>query len=316
MPQFLLIAIGGGLASAVFGLSVRAGTPLTAGLTYFAPAPLLAVGLSRGLATGAIAALVGLLAMTLGVGLTAGLVYLVAVALPSLIVIRLAMLSRPGSAPGVVEWYPPGLLFAWLTIYAVVLLAAVMPIYTGAEGGLEGEVRRALDEILRAYRKVQAGKTDPAMAELNRTIALMLPGLLISSWLMVFAVNSAVAQGLLTRIGQSGRPTPSYAAVEMPRWLGLVLAGGVALALLPGGIGRFGQNALPILTTPFLLCGLAVIHTLSRRVPGRGAVLAATYLMILLLGWLSFPIALLGLAEHWLGLRRRFGNSGRKPEGE
>jgi len=316
VSQFLLIAIGGGLASAVFGLSVRAGSPLAAGLTYLAPAPLLAVGLSRGLTAGAIAALVGLLAMTLGVGPIAGLAYLAAVFLPSLIVIRQAMLSRPGMAPGVVEWYPPGLLFAWLTVYGLALLAAVTLMYAGAEGGLEGEIRRSLDEVLQAYGKVQGGQPDPRMAEIARAMAVLLPGLLVSSWLMVFAVNGAVAQGLLARIGQAGRPTPSYAAIELPGWLALLLAGGIALSLLPGGIGRFGQNALPILTTPFLLCGLAVIHTLSRRVPGRGAVLAAVYLMILLLGWLSLPIALLGLAEQWLELRRRYGNSGKKPEGE
>jgi len=313
---FLLIAVGGGLASAVFGLSMRAGSPMAAGLTYFAPAPLLAVGLSRGLAAGAIAALVGLVALALGIGPVAGLFYLAGVVLPALIVIRQAMLSRPGAAPGVVEWYPPGLLFAWLTVYGLVLLVTVTVIFAGAEGGLEGEIRRALEDILNAYRKTKGGRLDPTMVEFARTVVAFLPGMLISSWLLVFVVNGAVAQGLVTRIGQAGRPTPAYAAVELPGWLGLLLAGAIALCLLPGGIGRLGQNALPILTTPFLLCGLAVIHTLSRRVPGRGAVLAAVYLMIVLLGWLSLLIAILGLAEQWLGLRRRYGKSGGKPEGE
>lgn len=316
MSGSLLIALGGGLASAVFGLSMRAGSPMAAGLTYLAPAPLLAVGLSRGLAAGAIAALVGLAALAFGVGPVAGLFYLAAVGLPSLIVIRQAMLSRPGAAPGVVEWYPPGLLFAWLTVYGLALLAAVTLMFAGAEGGLEGEIRRTLDQLLKAYSKTKGGTVDPRMSEFAQAMAVYLPGLLISSWLLVFVVNGAIAQGLITRIGQAGRPTPSYSAVELPRWLALLLAGVIALSLLPGGLGRLGQNALPIVTTPFLLCGLAVIHTLSRRVSGRGAVLAAVYLMILLLGWLSLPIAILGLAEQWLGLRRRYGNSGGKPEDE
>ncbi len=315
MSGFLLIAVGGGLASAVFGLSMRAGSPMAAGLTYLAPAPLLAVGLSRGLAAGAISALVGVVALAFGVGPLAALFYLSAVGLPSLLVIRLAMQSRPGAVQGALHWYPPGLLFAWLTVYGLALLVAVTLMFASAEGGLEGEIRRALDELLKVYRETQGGQVDPRMREVAETLAVYLPGFLISSWLMVFVVNGAVAQGLLTRIGQAGRPTPAYAAVELPHWLELLLAGTLALSLLPGDIGRLAQNALPVLITPFLLSGLAVIHTLSRRVPGRGAVLAAVYMMIVLLGWLSLPIAILGLAEQWLGLRRRYGKSGEKPEG-
>lgn len=316
MSGFLLIAVGGGLASAVFGLSMRAGSPMAAGLTYLAPLPLLAVGLSRGLAAGAVAALVSVVALAFGVGPLAALFYLFAVGLPSLIVIRMAMQSRPGTAPSAVDWYPPGLLFAWLTVYGLGLLVTITLMFASAEGGLEGEIRRALAELLEAYGEARGGQPDPRMREVAETMAVYLPGFLISSWLMVFVINSAAAQGLVTRIGQAGRPTPAYAAVELPQWLVLVLAGSLALSLLPGGIGRLGQNALPILITPFLLCGLAVIHTLSRRVPGRGAVLAAVYMMIALLGWLSLPIAILGLVEQWLGLRGRYGKSGEKPEGE
>ena len=73
---------------------------------------------------------------------------------------------------------------------------------------------------------------------------------------------------------------------------------------------------MPVLSTPFLLCGLAVIHTLSHRVPGRTAVLAALYVMLAMFGWLVALIALIGLAERWVGLRRRFGDSGTTPEGK
>jgi len=313
---FLLIAVGGGLASAVFYLSVRVGSPMAAGLTYLAPAPLLAVGLSRGLIAGAIAALVGALALALGVGLLAALLYLAAAGLPSLIVTRQGLLSRPGAGPGTVEWYPPGLLMGWLTVYGLVLLAGMFLAFANAEGGLEGEIRRAIDGVFSAFEKTRGGALDPGMRRFAEAVAPFIPGWLISAWLVVFVVNGAVAQGLLTRIGQAGRPTPPYAAVELPFWLAAVLAAALLLSLLPGALGRFGQNALPVLSTPFLLCGLAVIHTLSRRLPGRGAVLAAVYLMLVLLGWLSLLLAVLGLAEQWLGLRRRFGNSGGKPEGE
>lgn len=316
MSSYLLVPLGGGLASAVFYLSVRAGSPLATGLTYLAPAPLLAVGLSRGLTAGAIAVLVGVLALAFGVRPMAALLYFAAAGLPSLIVIRLGMQSRPRATEGALDWYPPGLLLAWLTVYGLALLVGVTLMFAGAEGGLEGEIRRAMTAMLMAYSENQGGQLDPRMSEIADGLAPFIPGWLISAWLLVFVINGAVAQGLLTRTGQAARPTPAYAAIELPSWLAMLLAGVLALSFLPGGIGGFGSNALPILSTPFLLCGLAVIHTLSRRVPGRGAVLAAVYMMLVMLGWLSALIAVLGLAEQWVDLRRRFGNSGEKPEGE
>ncbi|MEE8334498.1 MAG: DUF2232 domain-containing protein [Alphaproteobacteria bacterium] len=316
MSGYLLIPLGGGLASAVFYLSVRAGSPMAAGLTYLAPAPLLAVGLSRGLTAGAIAILVGALTLALGVRPLAALLYLAAAGLPSLIIIRQGMLSRPGATQGAFDWYPPGLLLAWLTVYGLAMLVSVNLMFSGVEGGLEGEIRRAMEVILKAYDETQGGRLDPRIREIADGLAPFVPGWLISAWLIVFVINGAVAQGLLTRIGQAARPTPAYTALELPNWLGILLAGAVVLSFLPGGIGGFGRNALPILATPFLLCGLAVIHTLSRRVPGRAAVLAAVYMMLVILSWLSAVIAILGLAEQWVDLRRRFGNSGEKPEGE
>jgi hypothetical protein len=53
-----------------------------------------------------------------------------------------------------------------------------------------------------------------------------------------------------------------------------------------------------------------VIHVYSRGVPFRAILLAAVSLGILLLGWVALVVAILGLAEPVLGLRRR----GRPPK--
>jgi hypothetical protein len=61
-----------------------------------------------------------------------------------------------------------------------------------------------------------------------------------------------------------------------------------------------------LLSTPFFLLGLAVIHTLSRRVSARGPVLFGVYFLLVIVGWLSALVVLLGVLEQWISLRERF----------
>ena len=76
--------------------------------------------------------------------------------------------------------------------------------------------RRIIDSALAIA--AERGWAGVRLRQVAETMAVYLPGLLISSWLTVFVINGAVAQGLLTRIGQATRPTPAYAAVEPPNW--------------------------------------------------------------------------------------------------
>jgi hypothetical protein len=47
----------------------------------------------------------------------------------------------------------------------------------------------------------------------------------------------------------------------------------------------------------------------------RGLLLATVYLGILLLGWVAIIVAIIGLAEPSLGLRRRAAQGGQPPKG-
>ena len=83
------------------------------------------------------------------------------------------------------------------------------------------------------------------------------------------------------------------------------------------------MNAALVVATPFLLLGLAVIHTLSRRASKPGSVLAVVYIALFLLGILLGlavillgAIALLGMLEQWISLRRRFAAGGANQEDE
>jgi hypothetical protein len=147
--------------------------------------------------------------------------------------------------------------------------------------------------------------------------------MILAGTLLILIPNATVTQGVLKRTGYSRRPSPAYAALNLPHWLAGALALAFLVAFIPGAIGGFGRNAALFLSTPFFLLGLAVIHTLSRRAAKPGSVLAAFYIGLVVLGvllGLAVPllalIAVLGVVEQFMSLRRRFTATGTNQENE
>jgi hypothetical protein len=297
----LLIALIGGLASATFFLAVKTGAPGAIALTYLASVPVLAVGLSQGLLNAIIAATIAVVAIMIGIHATAAGIYIAIAAIPALIVIRQSLFSRPGATPEELDWYPIGLILGHLAAYGLIILAIVSVYFLGEEGGLTGKSQRLLEAV---FSRVTAA--NPQLVIPVEGIARYLPGLLLSVWLLIAIVNATLAQNVLSRIGHAIRPLPSYSSIELPNWMSIALALAILFSFFSGVIGDFGRNASPLLSTPFFLLGLAVIHTLSRRVSARGPVLFGVYFLLVIVGWLSALVVLLGVLEQWISLRQRF----------
>ena len=301
MTRGLLIALVGGLASAIFFLAIRTGVPGAIALTYLASVPILAVGLSQGLLNAAIATIVACLSIALGIHVTAAGIYIAIAAIPTLIVIRQSLFSQPGTTMEELEWYPIGLVLSCLTAYGLIVLTGISLYFLGDEGGLTGRSQQLLSSV---FAKVSAA--NPQITIPLEGIARYLPGMLLSVWLLISIVNATLAQNVLSRIGHAIRPLPNYSSIELPNWMSLALAIVILLSFFSGVFGDFGRNASPLLSTPFFLLGLAVIHTLSRRVSARGPVLFGVYFLLVIVGWLSAIVVLLGVLEQWISLRERF----------
>lgn len=301
MTRGLLIALVGGLASAIFFLAIRTGVPGAIALTYLASVPILAVGLSQGLLNTAIATIVACLSIALGIHVTAAGIYIAIAAIPALIVIRQSLFSQPGTTTEELEWYPIGLVLSCLTAYGLIVLTGTSLYFLGDEGGLTGRSQQLLSSV---FAKVSAA--NPQITIPLEGIARYLPGMLLSVWLLISIVNATLAQNVLSRIGHAIRPLPNYSSIELPNWMSLALAIVILLSFFSGVFGDFGRNASPLLSTPFFLLGLAVIHTLSRRVSARGPVLFGVYFLLVIVGWLSALVVLLGVLEQWISLRERF----------
>jgi len=307
----LLIALVGGLASATFFLAVRTGAPGAIALTYLASVPVLAVGLSQGLLNSVIAATIAVIAIMIGIHATAAGIYIAIAAIPALIVIRQSLFSRPGTTPEELDWYPIGLILGHLAVYGLIVLAIISIYFLGDEGGLTGKSQRLLEAVI---SRVTAA--NPQLVIPVEGIARYLPGLLLSVWLLISIVNATLAQNVLSRIGHAIRPLPNYSSMELPNWMSIALALAILFSFFSGVIGDFGRNASLLLSTPFFLLGLAVIHTLSRRVSARGPVLFGVYFLLVIVGWLLALVVLLGVLEQWISLRQRFATPGGDQENE
>ena len=301
MNRGFLIALVGGLACGLLFMAIRTGSPGAIALTYISAIPLLLVGLSQGLIPVLISSAIAIGCIFLGLHSKAVGIFLVIAAIPTIIVVRQALFSRQGVKPGEIEWYPIGLILSWLTGCGLLILGIMSIAVLGEAEGLSGASKRLLQNV---FSRVPA--SSPQATILIQVMAKYLPGMLLSVWLLITIINTTLAQNILCRFGYAIRPRPSYSSFNLPGWMSIALAISILSSLIPGLLGDVGRNAAPLLSTPFFLLGLAVIHNLSHRVALRGAVLAGVYILLIIVGWLSAIVVLLGVLEQWVSLRNRY----------
>lgn len=281
-------------------LLVMSGSSGSIILIYLTQLPVFVAGLWFGVAAAVMAGFAAsLILVTLG-NLIAAALFAGLNAVPVVLLVRQALLARTG-ADGAIEWYSPGLLTACLTGLGMAATVAAFAVLGGPEG-IQAELREMLMPAL--GHRSDGGPTDHN--ELLNATAFVLPGILGVSWMVMTATNGSLAQGLLARFGAAWRPSPDLAALALPMWIPILLAV-AAIGTVFGGTARLlGINLMIVLTVPFCLAGLAVLHTAARRFPRPAVLLVTIYVLAGVFGWPLLLIAVLGLLESSLGLRRRF----------
>lgn len=293
-----------GLAAGALGagcfLAMLSGSPGTVIFVYLAQLPLFAAGLWLGAGASMLAGLgATVLVMAIG-GVVAASLFAALYAVPVALLARQALLARR-QADGATEWYPPGLLAAWLTALGLATIAAVVVLLGGPDG-----IRALLHTALAPAVSHLAEENQAEGNSFVDFVAGIMPGIVAVSWMVMTLSNGVLAQGVLARFGAAWRPSPDLALLSLPLWVpALVPVAGAAAAF--AGITRFlGVNVLIALGVPFCLAGLAVLHALARRLQRPALPLAVFYVLTGLLGWPLLLVAVLGIADSVLGLRRRW----------
>lgn len=305
MPKQLLIAVAAGAASGLLLIAPLSGTMFGFGLANFAHLPLFVAGLSAGLFGAAVASATATALVALIMGLFGALPFLAAFAIPTIILVRQALLSRPG-ADGTAEWYPSGMLLTVLVSYGLAALAVVTLLLAGRPDGLTGVVE---DMFADAIGMVTPGMPAGERQDMAAHMSTLPPSIVVASWVLTVTINGVLAQALVARSGTNLRPTPRYNLLQAPPRLLIATAVGGAVWLLAEGTASDLGRAVAILTAlPFFFQGLAVIHNVSKGRAARPFMLVTVYFLILfVLGWRGLALVTgLGIAEQWAGLRWRF----------
>jgi hypothetical protein len=290
-------ALCGALAACPYFVPVS-GTPGSLILVYLSQLPLFVGGLWGGVTAAALAGLTASLMLLAASNIMAVIMFAALNVVPVILLVRQALLARTG-ADGTIEWYPPGLLAAWLTGLGLMGIIVTLLVF-GSPDDIETIVRKILSPAL--DRLFDEGI--PGREELSGYLAMIMPGVVIVSWMLMTLTNGSLAQGLLTRFGASWRPSPNLATLELPRWFPVLLLLAAAATAL-GGVMRFvGINVIIILTVPFCLAGLAVFHTIARRFSRPAVPLVGFYVLAGIFGWPLLLVIFLGLLDTSFGLRR------------
>jgi len=315
MSRDAQIAIAGGLLSAFVFMALPNGSALALIFIYLIPFPIFAIGLGGSRRAATIAAGTGLIATSVfGDVLLAG-IYGFVFAIPALLVTRIVMSQ---SASGTDEQADAKWASIGPALVALALLAAGLILMVDVGVGNLG-LKQMLSAQLGDAFKVLVPLADQARH--NRMIEMILPifpGAVGSSWVLMTVFNAVIAQGVLVRLGRNLRPSPAYAELELPQWASwpLILSAGAALTgplMGMDDLGYLGRNTAMVLALPYFFLGLAVVHTLARRVAATMIVLIVVYTVVLLSGWAALVIAGVGVTEHWIGLRARSEKSNTGP---
>lgn len=305
-PSTFLTGIAGGAASALLFAAVTGGGALAMPLFLLGALPIAIASIGWGTLSGVVAAafaagFLGFLTTT-----DAGVLHALAIGLPMAAYGHLVGLARPSGRGEALEWYPLARVMTtmvWLT--AASLTAAGLFIGFDVD-----EIAREGADMLTAMASSGAGGADmpdrDSLMAMMRLYMRILPFALSLFWVAVMAANLWLGSRVVRLSGRLRRPEESIAeAVDLPYAFAAVLVLALLLAAVDGPVGLIAGTVAGSSLMGFAMIGLATLHIYLRGNPAAGMILALTYATTFVISLPLVPLALAGLLDRPLGLRRR-----------
>lgn len=306
----LMIALGAGLASGGLFATLIGASLMALPLFLAAPLPIMLVTLGWGTLAGGLAGFIAVAGIQIELGTHAAGAMAVAIIGPALAMAHLARRSHPvdpQDPQGPRRWYPLGALLS-----ATVVMVSVVTVLGAVAIGFDPDTTTA--QVVGALRATQAegaatGAPAPEAMQLEpfvRATVRLMPAFFPATWLLVLVIDLWLAAKVVVLSKRALRPMDDLAAVDLPIAAGLVFVVAVMIAVfVPGTPGLIGEIVTGALLAAHFLVGLGVLHTATRGSDMRWIILAFVYGIVLLFTIPAALIALVGLFEPFLGLRRR-----------
>ncbi len=305
MVQIFLVGLGAGAAAALLFASIATGSVLSLALFYVSPLPILIVALGWSHWAGLVAAFVAFAGLAAFFGNNFSTAFLLSIGLPAWWLSYLALLARPVATPAgtVLEWYPVGRIVLWTAALSALVVVAGLSMLGSSEETIRGELRRSFEAVLH-----RQGSLEPGVSSERSTveaIAAAAPPAAAISITLINLISLWLAGRIVKVSNRLRRPWPDLTQIEFPpvaaAILGLLLVG----VMLAGLIGLVSTVFAASLCTAYVVLGFAVLHTITRGMNTRGLVLSTAYVAALLIWPVLLLIALLGVADSLMGIRRR-----------
>jgi hypothetical protein len=311
------IALGAGMAAALLFSVTAKGTAISIALAYLAPLPIMIAAIGWGIDAGAFSSLVAAGVVALVIDPVSGLIFWLTVALPgaALAAETIATSFNPFDGAPVnaqSKRASLGVMTATAAVIGALVSAGALATMVVMNGGYANAVvafRQMLEPTIMDALRDSAGLPEELGAdELARLIIRYAPAAIAASTALMLILNLYVAARVTQLSQRLPRPWLDIPTqLRLPTALGAVaVAAAVGWLFLPEPYNPFVAALAAPLALIFAFQGLAVLHALSRRAPGRIALIFALYLAIFLAPrWVGPALAIIGLVESVASLRAR-----------
>jgi hypothetical protein len=320
--RIVLMGLGAGAASALLfasGVSGAAAAVLPLMLAplplLLAPLPILIVALGWSHWAGLVAAATAAACLAM-LGLEVPAVFLLVIGLSAWWLGYLALLARPAATPIEPEWYPIGRLVLWAACINALIVGAALLSFGSDLASLQGGLHAMLDSRLDEVVGEELDSPDD-IARLVDLMVMFVPAAVAVSFTLSTVINLWLAGQIVKISGRLPRPWPRLPDMRFPWLAPAVLGAAVAGSFLPDLIGISLSALAASLMIAHVLLGLAVIHTLTVGMSGRGFILGIVYAAMLVFAWpIRWPllfIGLLGMTDALFDLRGLLARGRRPP---
>lgn len=279
-------AILAGTISATLALLPLSFNIISFFLNYFAAFPLYFVGLSWGMRSLTIAALVALAIFTAASGIQPGFVFAITTLAPALLIIY-----------RVHKGDPAGYIVSWITGLTIIIFLAIIMI-------LASQSVNVLD-VMKSWFALFSEQIP--VKSMNTRLIGLLPGISGISWIIMCLVNASLAQRVASLKNLTQRPYPTSFDHQLYKNWDIILGLGLLLVLTNAPLFAFiGENVALISGIPLFLVGLSAVYAWLGQYENPKIWLIGVIFLSFLLVWPGIIIVLFGILEPTLHLRQRW----------
>ena len=147
---------------------------------------------------------------------------------------------------------------------------------------------------------------EQTLQNLRKLFPLILPGMLVSSIIMIVGLNLITGQGLIAKRSAELRNWPPYQTWRLPEQLVFgVIATGILLIIPVEIVQITGWNFSLVFGIIYFFQGLAIVTALFNKWSVPGILRIVFYLLIFMQLYAIILLTLTGIADIWLDFRKK-----------